>query len=144
MIKLYEHFLKGNIIVEYTHWRHHQVRVALALPKKKANTVRQAIIRMLKPLRKFVKTITYDNGKEFVLHKKIANSLRCDSYFATPYHSWKKGKNENANGLLRQYFPKSMELNNVTEKEIIIAVDKPNNRPRKCLVTRLLMKHSRS
>lgn len=59
--------------------------------------------------------------------------MKCDSYFASPYHSWERGQNENANGLLRQYFPKSMELNNVTEKEVIIAVDKLNNRPGKCL-----------
>ncbi|WP_067521279.1 IS30 family transposase, partial [Endozoicomonas ascidiicola] len=79
------------------------------------------------------KTITYDNGKEFVQHEEVDKALKCDSYFAAPYHSWERGQNENANGLLRQYFPKSMELNNVTEKEVIIAVDKLNNRPRKCL-----------
>lgn len=48
-------------------------------------------------------------------------------------HSWERGQNENANGLLRQYFPKSMELNNLSDREVIIAVDKLNNRPRKCL-----------
>ena len=88
---------------------------------------------MLKPLKRFVKTITYDNGKEFVQHELVAKALKCDSYFAAPYHSWERGQNENANGLLRQYFPKSMELDSVTEKEVIIAVDKLNSRPRKCL-----------
>ena len=81
----------------------------------------------------YVKTITYDNGKEFVEHEAIAKALACESYFATPYHSWERGQNENANGLLRQYFPKSIELDKVSEQEVIIAVDKLNNRPRKCL-----------
>ncbi len=110
-----------------------KLRLAVPLPGKKAKAVKQAMIGALKPLKKFVKTITYDNGKEFVQHEEIAKALKCDSYFAAPYHSWERGQNENANGLLRQYFPKSMELNNVTEKEVMIAVDKLNSRPRKCL-----------
>ncbi|OED44460.1 transposase, partial [Endozoicomonas sp. (ex Bugula neritina AB1)] len=79
------------------------------------------------------KTITYDNGKEFVEHEAVAKTLDCDSYFAAPYHSWERGQNENANGLLRQYFPKSMELDNIPERDVIIAVDRLNSRPRKCL-----------
>jgi transposase, IS30 family len=59
--------------------------------------------------------------------------LECKSYFAKPYHSWGRGQNENANGLLRQYFPKNMPLDKVNVPEVEIAVDKLNNRPRKCL-----------
>ena len=110
-----------------------KLRVAVPLPGKKAKAVKQAMVSSLKPLKKFVKTITYDNGKEFVEHEAVARALACDSYFATPYHSWERGQNENANGLLRQYFPKAMELDKVSEREVIIAVDKLNNRPRKCL-----------
>ncbi|MGB0360029.1 MAG: IS30 family transposase, partial [Endozoicomonas sp.] len=62
-----------------------------------------------------------------------AKALSCKSYFAKPYHSWERGQNENANGLLRQYFPKSMELDKVSQQEVIKAVDKLNSRPRKCL-----------
>ena len=110
-----------------------KLRLAVPLPGKKAKAVKQVMIGVLKPLEKYVKAIKYDNGKEFVQHEEVAKALKCDSYFASPYHSWERGQNENANGLLRQYFPKSMELNNVTEKEVIIAVDKLNNRPGKCL-----------
>ncbi len=46
------------------------------------------------------------NGKEFTLHEILAKELDCNTYFAKPYHSWERGQNENANGLLRQYFPK--------------------------------------
>lgn len=110
-----------------------KIRLAIPLPDKKAEAVKQAMIGALKPIKKFVKTITYDNGKEFVKHETVACVLGCSSYFATPYHSWERGQNENANGLLRQYFPKSMELDKVSEREVIIAVDKLNSRPRKCL-----------
>ncbi len=110
-----------------------KLRLAMPLPGKKAKAVKQAMIGLLKPLKKFVTTLTYDNGKEFVEHEAVAKALSCDSYFATPYHSWERGQNENANGLLRQYFPKAMELDMVHEHEVIIAVDKLNSRPRKCL-----------
>ena len=110
-----------------------KLRIAVPLPGKKAKAVKQAMISSLNPLKKFVKTITYDNGKEFAEHEKVADALACDTYFAAPYHSWERGQNENANGLLRQYFPKSMELDNVSTQDVIAAVDRLNNRPRKCL-----------
>ncbi|CAC9521144.1 Mobile element protein [uncultured Gammaproteobacteria bacterium] len=59
--------------------------------------------------------------------------MNCKSYFAKPYHSWERGQNENANGLLRQYFPKTMSLVNVACNEVKIVVNKLNSRPRKCL-----------
>jgi IS30 family transposase len=77
--------------------------------------------------------MTFDNGKEFTLHEEIATDLDCLTYFAKPYHSWERGQNENANGLLRQYFPKAIELVDITMKQVLDAVDKLNNRPRKCL-----------
>ena len=72
-------------------------------------------------------------GKEFVYHKAISKKIECDTYFAKPYHSWERGQNENANGLLRQYFPKSMKLLNVTVQQVADVVHKLNSRPRKCL-----------
>lgn len=77
--------------------------------------------------------MTFDNGKKFASHEDIANRLECKTYFAKPYHSWERGQNENANGLLRQYFPKSMELVDITIEQVVKAVDRLNNRPRKCL-----------
>nr|WP_221896213.1 IS30 family transposase [Bathymodiolus japonicus methanotrophic gill symbiont] len=110
-----------------------KLRLAFPLAGKKAQYVLDATILMLDPIKSFVKTITFDNGKEFTLHEKIAEALGCDTYFSTPYSSWERGQNENANGLLRQYFPKVMELIDVTIKEVFIAVDKLNSRPKKCL-----------
>ena len=110
-----------------------KLRLAYPLPGKKAIYVKEAMIKLLSPIKEWVKTTTYDNGKEFTLHKDISEALDCDSYFAKPYHSWERGQNENANGLLRQYFPKSMELVDIPVSDVFLAVDKLNSRPRKCL-----------
>jgi IS30 family transposase len=71
------------------------------------------------PFQEWVWTITFDNGREFANHGKAASALNCQTYFAKPYHSWERGQNENANGLLRQYFPKSMELHDVTVQKVV-------------------------
>jgi len=113
--------------------RQSKLRLAAPLPGKAAKAVTDAVLTLLYPIQQFVKTITFDNGKEFTRHESIAKGLSCDTYFAKPYHSWERGQNENANGLLRQYFPKSMELVDVSVKQVIEAVHKLNSRPRKCL-----------
>ena len=54
-------------------------------------------------------------------------------YFAHPYPSWERGTSENANGLLRQYLPKSADLSQVTPDQLRAIVHALNRRPRKCL-----------
>ena len=88
---------------------------------------------LLKQHRKKVRTITPDNGKEFSGHEEIANKLKADFYFAHPYSSWERGLNENSNGLLRQYFPKGMDLTEITDEQVQMAADRLNHRPRKVL-----------
>ena len=80
-----------------------------------------------------VKKFTSDNGKEFVEHKTIAQILNADFYFAHPYASWRRGLNENTNGLIRQYLPKNRDFTTITQKEINHVMSKLNNRPRKGL-----------
>ena len=63
----------------------------------------------------------------------MAAELKADIYFANPYHSWERGLNENSNGLLRQYFPKGMELTGITEEQVQEAVERINHRPRTVL-----------
>jgi len=93
------------------------------------------MLGLLSPIKQFVKTVKFHNGKEFTLHQIVANELDCKTYFAKPYHSWERGQNVNANGLLHQYFPKTMELVNVTMEQVMVAVDKLNNRPKNALHT---------
>ncbi len=101
------------------------------IPRKTARNVSNAIIRMLKPFCEVVHTLTFDNGSEFVEHERIGEALNADTYFAAPYASWERGANENANGLLRQFFPKGTDFNHVTQKAIQKAVALLNDRPRK-------------
>lgn len=98
---------------------------------RSAEVVSQAIIRMLTPHKDKVRTLTFDNGSEFVRHEKIARALQAKTYFAHPYASWERGINENTNGLLRQYFPKKTDFRKVSWHQIKKAVDSLNNRPRK-------------
>ena len=79
------------------------------------------------------KTMTIDNGKEFASHFQLRDLLGLRVFFAHPYHSWERGLNEHTNGLLRQYFPKNMPLDKVTQNELEQIVRKINNRPRKAL-----------
>jgi transposase, IS30 family len=80
-----------------------------------------------------VLTITYDNGKEFAGHDRIAEILHADVFFAKPYHAWERGLNEHTNGLVRQYFPKGTDFATVSDEEIATVEKKLNNRPRKVL-----------
>jgi IS30 family transposase len=79
------------------------------------------------------KTMTFDNGKEFAGFKVLEKSVGFCCYFADPYSSWQRGTNENTNGLLRQFFPKGIDFNEISKEEIDRAAALINNRPRKCL-----------
>ncbi len=101
--------------------------------RKTAQAVGQAMVRLLKPYRNKVHTITSDNGREFAGHEAVAKQLKADFYFAHPYASWEHGTNENTNGLIRQYFPKHRNFTTITQQEIDMAMERLNNRPRKRL-----------
>ena len=70
------------------------------MPRATARATQKAAVRRLKPIGDFVHTITFDNGKEFAAHQDIAHALKTKIFFATPYHAWERGLNENTNGLL--------------------------------------------
>lgn len=80
-----------------------------------------------------MESITSDNGREFAGHELVADTLDINFYFAHPYSPWERGANENTNGLLRQYAPKRSDFSQLTDEDIENAMDKLNNRPRKCL-----------
>lgn len=79
------------------------------------------------------KTITFDNGVEFSNWSMLEEKSGTTIYFAYPYHAWERGTNENTNGLLRQYFPKSYDFNLITEKELQHVMNRLNTRERKRL-----------
>lgn len=80
-----------------------------------------------------VKSITVDRGFEFKNHHEVTKILGAEYYFANPASPWERGTNENTNGLLREYFPKGIDFDKVSDEQIKEAVEKLNDRPRKRL-----------
>lgn len=106
----------------------------LKIDNRKSKTVTKAMAKALNTLPKHIrKTMTYDNGIEMANHKWLTNNTGMDIYFAHPYSSWERGTNENTNGLIRRFFPKGTDFNNITLKQIKEAEYSLNNRPRKVL-----------
>ncbi|WP_369158239.1 IS30 family transposase [Candidatus Thiodiazotropha sp. LNASS1] len=104
--------------------------VIVRLTGKRADLLAEAAVQGLQHLKDRLKTITLDNGLEFARHETIAEGLGADIYFAHPYASWERGINENTNGLIRQYFPKGTDFNQVTDAQIEHVMSRLNNRPR--------------
>jgi len=100
---------------------------------KDAASVEFAIISTLRKSGLPILTLTADNGREFGNHESIAQILQTSFYFAHPYCSWERGSNENANGLVRQYFPKGADFSSIKQSDLEWVMKRLNNRPRKCL-----------
>ena len=79
------------------------------------------------------KTMTYDQGTEMALHEDLAKALKIDIFFCDPHSPWQRGSNENANGLIREYLPKGMDLSTVTHQQLTAIEHSLNHRPRKIL-----------
>lgn len=105
------------------------------LAEPSAGEAAKRMTEALRPLsrRRLVKTITSDNGNQFAQHRKIAKDLKAKFFFARPYHPWERGTNENTNGLVRQYIPKSSDFDDYSDEDLRTIEDKLNNRPRKIL-----------
>lgn len=100
---------------------------------KNADGVAKAVIRLLKPFKRHVLSITTDNGGEFARHKLVSKALNAPVFFADPYSSWQKGTVENTNKLIRQYIDKQMNISNLTYNNLLVIQNKLNYRPRKVL-----------
>jgi IS30 family transposase len=79
------------------------------------------------------RSMTVDRGKEFTCYNFVEKTLGLPMYFADAYCSWQRGSNENANGLLREFFPKATDLAKVTQAQLDSSLAYIMNRPRKCL-----------
>jgi IS30 family transposase len=79
------------------------------------------------------KTLTYDQGAEMAKHETLAKRLHMDVFFCDPHSPWQRGSNENANGLIREYLPKGMDLSTVTQAQLTAIENSLNNRPRAIL-----------
>ncbi len=101
------------------------------LPDKTTAALNKKTISLINRGPSSFKTITADNGTEFHQYKKIEYLHSVKFYFATPYHSWERGSNENVNGLIRQYLPKTESMQHVTQQQCDRIAVALNARPRK-------------
>jgi transposase, IS30 family len=108
--------------------------IAFLLPKMRAQLLASLTLQHFRSIPKTKrKTFTLDNGPEFSDWERLEKKSGATVYFAYPYHFWERGSNENTNGLLRQYFPKSLDFNLITPEELTAVVRRLNDRPRKRL-----------
>jgi IS30 family transposase len=107
---------------------------AIPMPDRTARSMENAFgeVVALYPTGVF-QTATTDRGKEFACYRNLEAAHGVQVYFADPYSSWQRGSNENANGLLREFFPKGTDFAQVKDEELAHALDLINHRPRKCL-----------
>jgi len=104
------------------------------IKKITARTIEQVnavCIKAIKEHGRMFKTITFDNGTEFHGYKEIEKATSVKCYFATPYHSWERGTNENTNGLIRQYIPKRSCMKAISQNDCDRIAYRLNTRPRK-------------
>lgn len=104
------------------------------IPRKTALYTKEATLSIYTSLPVWaVRSITWDNGTEHTLHREITTTLSIPIYFAEPYKSWQRGSNEHGNGMIRRFFPKGTNFDEVSDEQIQKVVDYLNNRPRKIL-----------
>ena len=114
--------------------RHTRYVLLVRVPSKDTKTVINALIQQARKLpRELYKSLTWDRGKEMADHQRFSLATDIQVYFCDPQHPWQRGSNENTNGLLRQYFPKGMDLSNVHQNRLNAVARRLNERPRETL-----------
>jgi IS30 family transposase len=114
--------------------RHTRYAMLVRVPSKDTKTVNNALIKQAHKLpRELYKSLTWDRGKEMADHKRFSLATDIEVYFCDPQQPWQRGSNENTNGLLRQYFPKGMDLSNIHQNKLNAVARQLNERPRETL-----------
>ena len=102
--------------------------------KKDTETVVNALIRHAQKLpHELYRSLTWDRGKEMADHRRFTLATDIKVYFCDPRSPWQRGSNENANGLLRQYLPKGVDLSEYSQAKLNAIARRLNERPRKTL-----------
>jgi IS30 family transposase len=104
------------------------------VPSKDAKTVINALIKSDHKLpRELYTSLTWDRDKEIADHQRFSLATDIDVYVCDPQQPWQRGSNANANGVLRQYFPKGTDLSNVCQNRLNAVAKRLSDRPRKTL-----------
>src|SRR5258707_3628756 len=108
--------------------------ILVKLAEKRTDVVVDALIKAVRKLPSTLrKSLTWDRGSELTDHAKFTVATDVKVYFCDPYCPWQRGSNENTNGLLRQYYPKGMDLSVVSQTQLDVVARKLNTRPRETL-----------
>ena len=114
--------------------RHTRYVMLARLKSKDSETVINALIKQAHKLpRELYQSLTWGRGSEMADHKRFTLATDIQVYFCDPYNPCQRGVNENTNGLLRQYFPKGMDLSEVSQAKLNAIARRLNERPRKTL-----------
>ena len=114
--------------------RHTRYVMLVKVAGKDTETVINALIRHAHKLpEELYQSLTWDRGKELADHKRFTLATDIKVYFCDPRSPWQRGSNENTNGLLRQYFPKGMDISMVSQAKLNGVARRLNERPRKTL-----------
>ncbi|MEG1578697.1 MAG: IS30 family transposase [Oscillospiraceae bacterium] len=110
------------------------------IPNRKAESIQKELDeleRQTPRFRELCKSITTDNGSEFLKYKDLKTSIhggeRFEIYYCHSYAAWEKGSNENHNRMIRRWFPKGTDFSRISKKELAECQDWMNNYPRKIL-----------
>jgi len=114
--------------------RHTRYVMLVKVKRKDSKTVIDALIKHAHKLpRELYKSLTWDRGSEMAEHQRFSLDTDIKVYFCDPSSPWQRGSNENTNGLLRQYFPKGMDLSGIHQNKLNAVARQLNERPRKTL-----------
>jgi len=114
--------------------RHTRYVMLAKVASKDTQTVINALIKNARKLpQELYKSLTWDRGHEMADHKRFTLATDISVYFCDPQSPWQRGSNENTNGLLRQYFPKGIDISDYSQAQLNAVARKLNERPRKTL-----------
>ncbi len=114
--------------------RHTRYVMLVKVAGKDTETVINALIKNARKLpQELYKSLTWDRGKEMAAHKRFTLATDIKVYFCDPHSPWQRGSNENTNGLLRQYFPKGIDISGYSQAQLNAVARSLNGRPRKTL-----------
>ncbi len=114
--------------------RHSRYVMLVRVDSKDSVKVAKALAKKIRDLpAELRRSLTWDRGSEMAAHKQFTIATDMQVYFCDPRSPWQRGSNENTNGLLRQYFPKGMDLSKLSQARLNYVARELNERPRETL-----------